>query len=398
MVKRFVSFMLIFIMIFAAGCKNVESSMDKQVTEEVRISRPTEEEITAIKNLLSREEQYARALDLESYIALLPAGDNELIKEQTNWFNDLKLEPVEEFSIKYLDSKKINEDFKVYIEQSYKRDGRRFSSSFFKRLVVKEGKLYDAGNYFDEISNGRFIVKYTEQNKALAEDILENLDIIFDEFAVTWDIVPDRKIVVKMFDDREALRHSIKLSMWACSGWYEFGESIRMYISDNDKVRTINNVLRHELVHLFTMLKTNGNLPYWLAEGLATNYQNTRGPESLYNLRESFKGKYLSVDELEAMELEKLTNRDEIHDYYMNSQMLVSFIIENYGILSLYSILDELGSRPNPKEGTGHENDKLYREYLHEALPKVLGLESYEVFKKLWLKSIKEHKALKSQT
>ena len=97
--------------------------------------------------------------------------------------------------------------------------------------------------------------------------------------------------------------------------------------------------------------------------------------------------KLLTIDEIEAIELEKLEDQQEISNYYNNAQLITAFFIENYGEQKLFELLDELGKLPS-YSGTTSENDPHYRRYLAQALPRVLGLESYEAFKQKWKNEI----------
>jgi hypothetical protein len=91
----------------------------------------------------------------------------------------------------------------------------------------------------------------------------------------------------------------------------------------------------------------------------------------------------LTVEQLESIELEKLEDQQQISDYYNNSHLVTAFIIERYGEEKIIEILNELGRMPSFK-GTTSENDKYYKEYLSQVLPKALGLDNYEAFKQQW--------------
>ena len=94
-----------------------------------------------------------------------------------------------------------------------------------------------------------------------------------------------------------------------------------------------------------------------------------------------------TVEKLESIELEKLENQQQISDYYNNSHLIAAFIIERYGEEKIIEVLNELGKLP-PFKGTTSENDKYYREYLKEVLPRVLGLEDYKSFEEQWRNEI----------
>ncbi len=387
--KKLISLTLTILILLTTACQLQQNILPQQPLPNNAALGQAEDNIkNQITDIIAQQIQYIKELNLEKYISLINPADLELIKEQINWFNDLKLEPVQDFSIKLLGIAEIDDNScKAEVEQSYHRDGKKISVKYFKRFIKIFERIYDAGNYFEEVYNEHFIVKYTEQNKKLALELLQKLEPIYKEFADRWKLEPERKIVIKMFDHKEELRQSIKLSMWACAGWYEFGESIRMFIAKGkEDVGSIAYIVRHELVHLFTMTKAKGNVAYWLAEGLATNYEDVTR-RSYASVMQSAKNRLMSIEQLESIELEKLTDMQDIRNYYINSELVISFIIDKYGEQVLDTILNGLAQMPS-LEGTGHENDTVYREYLSQILPSVLGLRSYEDFKRLWQQEI----------
>ena len=120
--------------------------------------------------------------------------------------------------------------------------------------------------------------------------------------------------------------------MWQCGGWYEYGESVKMYMTKSlSGKERIKQVVNHEMTHLFTVEKSSGNLAYWLSEGIASYYevpQNQRTPSQLVK---GMNINFHTVEKLESIELEKLENQQQISDYYNNSHLIAAFIIERYG-------------------------------------------------------------------
>jgi hypothetical protein len=339
----------------------------------------------AINTLINTKVQSVKNADVEGLLATLDIEDKELQTEQSNWLMDIKTNPIEEYSLKLIKLEKINEsEFRAELQQRYTDEGKEYKLDYYNKYKVIDGKVYDSGNYFEEVKQGNISIKYTEANKKLAEGIIGDMNKLYDENIKRWGINPNRPMVIKMFDDIEELRQSIKFSMWQCAGWYEYGESVKMYMTKSlaSKER-IKHVVNHEMTHLFTVDKSAGNLAYWLSEGIASYYEVQQSQRTPSQLRREMNINLLTIEELEGIELEKLEDQQQISDYYNNAHLITAFIIEKYGEEKIIEILNELGKLPSFK-GTTSENDKYYREYLSQVLPKVLGIEDYQSFKQQW--------------
>jgi len=344
---------------------------------------------TSIRSLIDTKVQSVKTANVEELLSILDPADKELQTEQSNWLMDIKTNTIEDYSLELINLQKVNEvEYNAKLRQRYKKNGKDYKLDFNNKYKLMGSKIYDAGNYFEVLTKHNITIKYTAANKKLAEDVIEDMNQLYDENIERWKMTPSRPMVIKMFDDIEELRQSIKFSMWQCAGWYEYGESVKMFMtkSQSGKER-IKQVVNHEMTHLFTVEKSAGNLAYWLSEGIASYYevpQNQRTPSQLV------KGMNINlhtVGELENIELEKLEDQQQISDYYNNAHLIAAFIMERYGEEKIIEVLNELGKLPSIK-GTTSENDKHYREYLSLVLPRVLGLEDYKYFEEQWKNEI----------
>jgi hypothetical protein len=339
----------------------------------------------AINALIDQKVQSVKTVNVEDLLSILDPADKELQTEQSNWLMDIKTNTIEDYSLEMMKLEKISEtDYKAKIRQQYKEAGKSHKLDYFNKYKLIDNKLYDAGNYFEVLTKNNITIKYTEPSKKLAEDVIEDMNLLYDENIDRWGLTPKRPMVIKMFDDIEELRQSIKFSMWQCAGWYEYGESVKMYITESRSGKErIKQVVNHEMTHLFTVEKSAGNLAYWLSEGIASYYEVAENQRTPQQLVKDMNINLQTVGELERIELEKLEDQQQISDYYNNSHLIVAFIIERYGEEKIIEILNELGKLPSFK-GTTSENDKHYREYLSQVLPKVLGLQDYKSFEEQW--------------
>jgi len=338
-----------------------------------------------VKSLLEAKLQSVKSADVEMLMAILDPGDKELQREQANWLKDIKINPIESYSLELMGVDKVKDtEYKAKLRQRYSEDGKEYKLDYYNKYKRIDGKLYDAGNYFEELKQGNITIKYTSANKKLAEDVMQDMNQLYLDHTKRWGITPSRPMVIKMFDDIEELRQSIKFSMWQCGGWYEYGESVKLYMKKPFASKeTMKYVVNHEMVHLFTVEKAAGNLAYWLSEGIASYYELPQNQKSPSQLMREMDVNLMTVDELESVELEKLEDQKQISDYYSNAHLITAFIIENYGAEKINEVLNELSKMPS-FTGTTSENDMHYRRYLSQVLPKVLGLKDYETFKQLW--------------
>jgi hypothetical protein len=342
-----------------------------------------------INNLIEKKVQNVKNTNIEELLSSLDPKDKELQTEQSNWLIDIKTNPIEDYSLRLIKLEKAGEgEYKAKLRQQYKKGDKDYQLDFYNKYKIIGDNVYDAGNYFEELKQGNVTIKYTSENSKLAEKVIEDMNQLYDENIERWKLTPSRPMVIKMFDDIEELRQSIKFSMWQCAGWYEYGESVKMYVTkpfaSNERIK---NVVNHEMTHLFTIEKSSGNLAYWLSEGIASYYEVQQSQRTPAQLVQDMNINLLTIEELEGIELEKLEDQQQISDYYNNSHIITAFIIERYGEDKIIQILNELGKLPSFK-GTTSENDKHYREYLSQVLPKILGIENYEAFKQQWKNEI----------
>ncbi len=371
MKKRHIALLLVLVLLFLSSCVPKQTAnMDIQAS---------------IAQLIETKEQSVKNGDLELLLSTIDPNDQELQTEQTNWLKDIKDNPVGNYSLKLLKLEETGAGiYKAKLKQEYTRGDKSYSLDYYNKYLLVGNRLVDAGNYFEVLQQGNITIDYAPSAKTLAQGTIESLNALYQENIKRWKLTPNRPLVIKMFDDVEELRQSIKLSMWQCGGWYEYGESVKILTANRSMSKDqVLNVVGHEMTHLFTVEKAGGNLAYWFSEGLASYYEGTEGRQSPQALRRSMNVKLLTIDELEELELEKLEDPQQISNYYNNAHLIVAYIVENYGEEKLMVILDELKKKP-AYSGTTSENDQYYRAYLSEILPKELGMRDYEFFKEEW--------------
>lgn len=369
--KRLVSIILTLVLLLSACTANTDKGYQSAEA--------------SINSLIDIKVESVRTANIEELLSILDPEDKELQTEQFNWLMDIKTNAIEDYSLELIKLQKVNEgEYKAKVRQQYKQNGKDYKLDFYNKYKLVDSKIYDVGNYFEELKKNNITIEYTAANKKLAENIIDDMNQLYDENIERWGMTPNRPLVIKMYDDIEELRQSIKFSMWQCAGWYEYGESVKMFITKSQSSQErIKQVVNHEMTHLFTVEKSSGNLAYWLSEGIASYYEVPQNQRTPIQLMKDMNINLQTVAELESIELEKLKDQQQISDYYNNSHLIAAFIIERYGEEKIIEVLNELGKMPSFK-GTTSENDKHYREYLAQVLPRVLGLEDYKSFEEQW--------------
>ena len=158
----------------------------------------------SINSLIDIKVQSVKKPNIEELQSIIDPVDKELQIEQANWLTDIKTNAIEEYSLKLLKLQQVNEgEYKAKLQQRYKENGKDYKLDFYNKYKLIDGKIYDAGNYFEEITKDNITIKYTTANKKLAENIIEVMNQLYDENIARWKLTPSRPMVIKMFDDIE---------------------------------------------------------------------------------------------------------------------------------------------------------------------------------------------------
>ncbi len=373
---------------------NVKEKEDKNQTaldSEKGRTLPSEKEKKTLEKVINDQLSAIQNMDLDLYLKTLDTSKKEYISEKKAWFRDIIINNIDDFSIEVLEITKGEEGVLLAeIRQSYTFNGNEYSVSFLNKYIKKDDKWVDSDLNFEMIETEHFTIEYLESQKEIAEVVAQASESGYTLIKNRIHKEPKDKTVIKIYNDLELLRQSVKLSFaWQFAGWYEFSESIKMgmpeirSISASDLKRSRERVIAHELTHKITIGEANNNLPYWFAEGLATYFTD------YYNWdvnRFKNSGSLWTINELENENLETMTDNAKIRKYYFSSGAITCFIAREYGEEKLSEIVEELG-KYDYVEGTGGEKDNTSVERFHEVIPKVLGVTIEELDKK-WLKAI----------
>ncbi|WP_202710048.1 hypothetical protein [Sporosalibacterium faouarense] len=349
----------------------------------------SEETINKVQELINKQLKLINENNMNAYIETLDKSENEYIAEKKAWFRDITNNKVDDFTIKVLETRKTQENNIVAkINQRYRYNGKEYDITYENKYIIDSKKILDSDLNFQSLKTEHFIIKYPESEKNIAKIVSQGSESGYFDIINRLGMEPENKTVIKIYNDLELLRQSVKLTFaWQFGGWYEYPESIKIGISEFDKKlsddqynKKVERVVSHELTHKITLTRARNNLPYWLAEGLATHYtdyydwtpNNFRRFSSLW-----------SIDDLESRNLEIMTDNNDISKYYRSAGAITTYISYEFGKDKLLEIIEELGHY-SYVEGTGVEVDSISIDRFHEVIEKVLGM-SIEELDNYWI-------------
>jgi tetratricopeptide (TPR) repeat protein len=198
-----------------------------------------------------------------------------------------------------------------------------------------------AENEFKQANSLHFVVRYegSETNQALGQAILASLERSFTELANQLNYSPHDSIAVVLYPD-EVFQDVTKMPGWV--GALNDGK-IRFPMKGLTRVDdTVRAILKHELTHSFIRLKTAGNCPLWLNEGLA-QYLSGDSSRSFLPLAKQ------AVAQKRFPELRNLEGpfigmaADRAAWAYQESLMATEFLMKSHGLTDVQRLLENTG-------------------------------------------------------
>lgn len=206
--------------------------------------------------------------------------------------------------------------------------------------LKKEKKASDG---YDGSTTRHFLMKYDggAANTLLVDQITDFMEETYQQLSSQFEEYPGEPFVVVLYPAREYVNVT-EAPYW--SGGVNDGK-IKLPIgglsSLNDELR---RVLVHELTHSFVNIKSSGNCPTWLQEGLA---QRTEGKilssESLKGLRAMAEQKSLPSMKQLGGSFTSATS-EEAGVLYVISYSFTEFLIDRYRFSGINSLLEKLGA------------------------------------------------------
>lgn len=252
----------------------------------------------------------------------------------------------------------------------------------FNVRVANQLKVLRHLDSYETITTPHYEVRFNPQtDKVLATLLAEYLETTHVELKNQFQFEPPERTLVELFSTHEMFSgRTVGLpdlhTIGACTG--------RVVAMASPRAKGVNKpfnwarVIRHELTHIFNLSQTNFLCPHWLTEGLAVRNENMDRPLMwLQILRDRYRADTLFTLDDVMLGFVRPKGPDDWSLAYCQSEIYVSYMIDEYGEESVAKVLDAYGRGL----GTGSviekslgvsqaEFEKGYKKYIRE---KVLG-------------------------
>ncbi len=217
-----------------------------------------------------------------------------------------------------------------------------------------------------EIAGEHFVVKFLPGDEEEARLVLSEAERVYAPLGRFLSCFPEQRTLILLYPDAATLNRAFGWrSGEGAMGVYWLGVirllPTRCWLgepSSRKEALAAYGAVAHEYLHLLVDLKTRGNYPRWLTEGIAQygeeEYAGAR--PSCYRLQEPFPS-------LAALEAAFAEGRDE-EGCYATARALVSFYLCRYGEERLLKLLALLGRGATVEEAfrgaTGEHPEAFY--------------------------------------
>ncbi len=205
-------------------------------------------------------------------------------------------------------------------------------------LKKVEGENRAENNYL-QANSLHFVIRYegTETNQNLGRAILESLERSYNDLERVLNFSPRENIAVVLYPD-EVFQDITQAPHWA--GALNDGK-IRLPLKGISRMdHRLEMILKHELTHSFIRMKTGGNCPVWMNEGLAQYFSGASARALLPAFKQAVALQRLPLlKQLEAPFV-SLSSGDAILAY-QQSLLTVEFIAQAHGLDCILRLLDE---------------------------------------------------------
>jgi tetratricopeptide (TPR) repeat protein len=297
----------------------------------------------------------------------------------------------------------------MYMRMAKEKEAREilekaFKADEFNVRVSNSLLVLDHLDRYEELKTDHFILRYDKKNDTvLANYMAVYLEQIYKELADQFDYRPKGPFQIQIFSRHEMFSGRVVAvpdlhTIGACTG------PLVAMVSPKDTSGVIgkpfnwNRVIRHELVHVFNLQQTKGNVPHWFTEGLAVRYEGPNIPPSWHAL---LADKFNNDDllNLDNILLGFIRPRSPLQwqQAYLQSLLYVEYLTKTHGEKSIGKMLaafqEGLDTGPALEKACNVKKDvfeKGYREFLRE---RVKNIPVPPAQKNLTLKQLREQHA-----
>jgi len=196
-----------------------------------------------IRNFISTRLAAIREGDLDAYIETVDSSDSYYVNEQRRWFHEMTTFPFEDLEIDleaFMEAPPLGHgNYKATFRQTHTYAGEKFDFSYDLLLKIDDNELNinrvtDQRYAFKRSETEHFTI-YSMEDEQNAEVLSGYLEECYDVIITQFSLIPDEKLPVKMFTDRELLRQrTVPSSQWLFTGWGEPNESMKLWTGKSD--------------------------------------------------------------------------------------------------------------------------------------------------------------------
>ena len=332
-------------------------------------------------------------------------------------------------NVDYLIGKKLSRNYRFAEGAEYQRQALRLDpnnikaklqlSSDYLRLGKEESgwkladQVHEADGYnvvaynavtlrdemakYATIETDKFLLRMdSREAKIYGEQVIEHLNEAHAFLCDKYEVELDGPVTVEIFPQQKdfAIR---TFGMPGGAGFLGvcFGRVITANSPSSQGERPANwrSVLWHEFCHVVTLEKTRNKMPRWVSEGISTYEEQEKndawGERLTPEYRKMVEGDDLTpVSKLSAAFLSPKSPQ-HLQFAYFESSLVIRFLIERHGLLTLKRILVDLGvGMPINEALTRHVSsleklDEDFAEYAHKFVAKVAPEIDWEPFQEL---------------
>jgi len=285
-----------------------------------------------------------------------------------NHFNEvLRKNPDNAVALNYLAEMHWRKEELDQAEEYWKRSLSAKEDPGIRTKLQRLAKEREAAAHYNSEESNHFLIRYDggSVDPSFASAVSAFLEEAYQHLSSQYDVFPPDPFVV-IFYPQQQFVNVVDVPVW--SGGANDGK-IKLPIKGLTTVNPeLKRLLLHELSHSFVNLKTLGNSPGWLQEGLAKYWEGERT---------SLQGKTLLRNLLSTRSLPPLrnlsgsfadANTQTASIFYVESLSFVEYLIARYNFLQLNQLLDLLGKQHSLQDAfeaayqvSPEEMEKLWR-------------------------------------
>lgn len=229
------------------------------------------------------------------------------------------------------------EQGRQHLEQAFENDP-------FNVLTSNMLQVFDVMDEYATLETEHFRVRMSERDATILWPLMSSmLEDSWDRLVNKYGFEPEVPVHIQVFERTQdfAVR-SVGLPDIGPLVGICFGKVITL-ISPDTLAANWQEILWHELVHVWTLQMTDNRMPRWLSEGISTWEESQGQPEwgrrqGLDLVRAYEQGQLLPVGDLDAGFLGANSNAD-LSFAYFESYMVVDYIAERYGFDTLKELI-----------------------------------------------------------